>query len=281
MDQKNKLVGRGLKDLIEEHNVDKVLDNELIVEISLDKIFPNPNQPRKFFAEDKIKELADSIKENGILQPLILKKIENNYIIVAGERRYRAASLLKLDKIPAVIRNYSDAKIAEISIIENIQRENLSPIEEAWSYKQMIDVTKITQSELAAKLGKSRSHITNIIGLLNLPEIIQKMILDNKISMGHARVLSKLKDEATMIEFANKIILEKLTVRDIEELSASLNKRNNIAKRSINKVYKNERNILKQYYGSNVYIKEDKVIFKITDDESIKLLLEKLIKNAL
>ncbi|MCR1808692.1 ParB/RepB/Spo0J family partition protein [Haploplasma modicum] len=281
MDQKNKLVGRGLKDLIEEHNVDKVLDNELIVEISLDKIFPNPNQPRKLFAEDKIKELADSIKENGILQPLILKKIENNYIIVAGERRYRAASLLKLDKIPAVIRNYSDAKIAEISIIENIQRENLSPIEEAWSYKQMIDVTKITQSELAAKLGKSRSHITNIIGLLNLPEIIQKMILDNKISMGHARVLSKLKDEATMIEFANKIILEKLTVRDIEELSASLNKRNSIAKRSINKVYKNERNILKQYYGSNVYIKEDKVIFKITDDESIKLLLEKLIKNAL
>lgn len=281
MDPKNKLVGRGLQDLFNEHNVDKLLDGEVILEIKLEEIKPNPYQPRKYFDQEKIDELARSIEEHGVFQPIILKKTTEGYLIVSGERRFRASKQVGLTRIPAVIRNYTDAKVAEISLAENLQREDLTPMEEAFAYDLMLNELKITQNELASKVGKSRSYITNTIGLLRLPEEVQEMINKKNISMGHARTLSKLKDEATIIEYANKILNENLSVRAIEELTEDENKKTEIKKANLTNNYKEERNLLNKYYNSKVQIKNDRVILKVEDEEELKKLVELLIKNAI
>jgi len=272
---------RGIHDLIKEHSIDKVLDTETIYEIELDKIEANPNQPRKYFDDELIKELSNSIKEHGVFQPIILKKTEDKYIIVSGERRYKAAIQAELKKIPAVIRNYTDAKIAEISLVENLQREDLSPIEEANAYDLIIKNYNLTQNELAKRVGKSRSHITNILGLLRLPEVIKEMLLNKKISMGHARVISKLETEEEMIELANEIIESKLNVRETEKISSD--KKTNVKeeKTNFNKLYKVERNMIAKYYNSNVSINNNRVTFKVENEEEIKSLIEELMKNAL
>lgn len=281
MDPKNKLVGRGLQDLFNEHNVDKLLDGEVILEIKLEEIKPNPYQPRKYFDQEKIDELARSIEEHGVFQPIILKKTTEGYLIVSGERRFRASKQVGLTRIPAVIRNYTDAKVAEISLAENLQREDLTPMEEAFAYDLMLNELKITQNELASKVGKSRSYITNTIGLLRLPEEVQEMINKKNISMGHARTLSKLKDEVTIIEYANKILNENLSVRAIEELTEDENKKTEIKKANLTNNYKEERNLLNKYYNSKVQIKNDRVILKVEDEEELKKLVELLIKNAI
>lgn len=281
MQEKNKLVSRGLKDLIEEHNIDKVLDGEVILEIKLDEIKPNPNQPRKVFDPAKINELANSIKEHGVFQPIIVKKEKEGYIIVSGERRYRASKDVGLLKIPAVVRNYSDEKIAEISLVENLQREDLTAIEEAKAYESILNQLKITQSELASKIGKSRSHITNMLGILRLPKIVQDMLLEKKLTMGHARTLSKLKNEDKIIELANKIIEQNLNVRDIEELTDKEDKSVLVKRGKRNTEFKEEKQILTKYYGTKVQIKNDRIVFKIEDKSSLKQIVEQLIKNAL
>lgn len=281
METKSKLVGRGLKDLIDEHNVDKLLEGEVILDIKISEIKPNPYQPRKYFDEDKINELASSIKEHGVFQPIILKKLIDGYLIVSGERRYRASIQVGLDKIPAVIRNYTDSKVAEISLAENLQREDLTPMEEAFAYDLMIKELKITQNEVASKVGKSRSYITNTIGLLRLPHEVQELINKKSISMGHARTLSKLKDEKMIIELANKVVLENLSVREIEELTTDESKQTKIKKQSSATNYKEERSILVKYYKSKVQIKNDKVVFKVDNEKELKKLVEQLIKNAI
>jgi ParB family chromosome partitioning protein len=154
---------RTLTDLLHEHHVDDVLEGETIEEIRLDEIKPNPFQPRRIFDEEKIDELAQSIKEHGVFQPIILKKVKTGYIIVSGERRYRAALKVGLSTIPSIIRQYEEAKVAEIALAENLQRENLTPIEEAEAYKIIMKSLKLTQVELAKKVGKSRSHVTNTL----------------------------------------------------------------------------------------------------------------------
>lgn len=281
MAEKNKLVGRGLKDLIEEHNVDKVLDGEIIYDVKLEEIKPNPFQPRKIFDQEKIDELASSIKEHGVFQPIILKKVQEGYIIVSGERRYRASKQLGLEKIPAIIRNYHDSKVAEISIVENLQREDLTPIEEANAYQIMIQTMNLTQSEVANKVGKSRSYITNMLGLLKLPTEVQTLILERKLSMGHARTLSKLKNNEKIIELANKAINDNLSVRDIEELSKHESKKNKIQREATTKKYKAEKSLLSKYYTSKVDVNNNKVTFKVNNEEELEKLLERLIKNAL
>ena len=281
MKEKDKLVSRGLKDLIKEHSVDKLLENEIVIEVNLDEIKPNPYQPRKYFDESKIDELASSIKEHGVFQPIIIKNTKDGYIIVAGERRYRASKKLGLTKIPAVVRNYTDSRMAEISLVENLQREDLSAIEEAKAYHAIIDNSNITPKELAAKVSKSRSHITNMLGLLNLPEDIQEMITSRKISMGHARTLSKLEDEEKVREFANQIVNENLSVRDIEQLAFEELRKNKVRRKSLNRKYKEERNVLNKYYNSNITIRNDRIIFKLDDEENLQKLIEMLIKNAL
>ncbi len=216
----NKKLGRGLSALLGESKGQNQLpvnkNEELITQIELTKITAGIYQPRQHFNNTEIEELADSIKEKGVLQPIILRKVdEDNYEIIAGERRYRACQIVGLKTIPAIVKKLNNHEALEFALIENIQRENLSPIEEALGYKKLISEFSYTQEEIAKKLGKSRSHIANLLRLLNLPQIVQNMLSMNQISMGHARAIINSQNPE---ELAQKIIAESLNVRDVEEL---------------------------------------------------------------
>ncbi len=217
----NKKLGRGLSALLGESKGQNQLpavnkNDELVAQIELTKIIAGIYQPRQHFNNTEIEELADSIKEKGVLQPIILRKTDDeNYEIIAGERRYRACQIVGLRTIPAIIKKLNNHEALEFALIENIQRENLSPIEEALGYKKLINEFSYTQEEVAKKLGKSRSHIANLLRLLNLPQIVQNMLSMNQISMGHARAIINSQNPE---ELAQRIISESLNVRDVEEL---------------------------------------------------------------
>ncbi len=268
---------RTLADLLHEHHVDDVLEGEVITEISLFDIKPNPFQPRRIFDEEKIDELAQSIKEHGVFQPIIVKKVKSGYIIVSGERRFRAAKKVGLRTIPSIVRQYEESKVAEIALAENLQRENLSPIEEAEAYKVVMGTLKLTQADLATKIGKSRSHVTNMLGLLNLPSEVQDMLLTNKISMGHARALSKLEDNEKIIKIAQSIIEKQLSVRQIEDLTKVEEKTNKIV-RLVEKKYLSEEKKLSEYLGQRVKIDDKKMTIYFKDD-GVHKIIERLLKK--
>ena len=228
MEQKKKALGRGLEQLFSsevldfdqfESNIMESATESDIKELPVSEIRPNPYQPRKSFNEEALQELAESIKNYGVFQPIIVKKSIKGYDLIAGERRLRASKLAGKETIPAIIKEFSDDQMREIALLENLQRENLTPIELAWAYKGIIDSLHIRQEDLADKIGKSRSHVTNTLGLLRLPEEIQNQILDNKISMGHAKILSKIDDDYKVKEFADKIVNSNISVRELEEIS--------------------------------------------------------------
>jgi ParB family transcriptional regulator, chromosome partitioning protein len=268
---------RTFTDLLNEHHVDDMLEGETIEDIKLTEIKPNPFQPRRVFDEEKISELAESIKEYGIFQPIILKKVKFGYILVSGERRYRAAQIVGLKTIPSIIRQYEESKVAEIALAENLQRENLTPIEEAEAYKMIINNLQITQNELARKIGKSRSHVTNILGLLNLPLEVQNFLLTNQISMGHARVLSKLENEKQVIKLAKMIIEKSLSVRQIEEL-ATKEVRTKQIKRTNQRKYKDEEVKLFSLFHNKIKI-DDKKIVIYASDNGVEEIIERLLKK--
>ena len=227
---KRRALGRGLEELFFNEPIayDKVEEkiitetpSEEIVKVKLSELRSNPYQPRKVFDEDALQELAASIKEHGVFQPIIIKKSIKGYEIIAGERRVKASILAGLEEIPAIIRDFNDTEMMEIALLENLQRENLNAVEEATAYKKLIETLALTQEELAKRLGKSRSHITNMLGLLTLPEDIQSQITERKITMGHARVLSKLDSNIQQKELADKIVSEGLSVRQLEEMTTS------------------------------------------------------------
>ena len=199
------------------------MDKE-IIEVSLDDIIPNRFQPRLAFDEQALNELAKSIRQHGIIQPLVLRKIGDKYEIIAGERRYKASYIAGLSKVPAVIINLDDNESAEVAIVENIQRKNLSPIEEAKSYKKLLDRGYLTQDQLATRMGKTQATISNKLRLLNLAEEVQDALLNNRISERHARSLLKIDDKKQQVELLDTIIDQRLNVRDTEEL---INKRIN------------------------------------------------------
>lgn len=273
---KDDLKARTFTDLLAEHHVDDVLEGEIIEEILLSEIKPNPFQPRRIFDEEKIDELAQSIKQHGVFQPIILKRVKQGFTIVSGERRYRAAQKVGLVTIPAIIRQYEEAKVAEIALAENLQRENLTPIEEAEAYKIVMQNLKLTQQELAAKVGKSRSHVTNMLGLLNLPQEVQDMLLTGKISMGHARSLSKLEDESKILKIANQIISKQLSVRQVEEMTKMEIKTNQIVRIKQSKYIEQEINITKTI-GYKVKISNQKVVIYCKEEEIDKV-IERLMK---
>ena len=213
-------LGRGLNSLFDEQISDEENDNIKNLRISL--IEPNKNQPRKKFDDDKLKALAESIKENGVIQPIIVVKNGDMYKIVAGERRWRAAKKAGLSEIPSVIRNYTDQEVAQIALIENLQRENLNPIEEALGYKTLIDKFNMTQESVSSKLGKSRSAIANSIRLLSLDEPIQSKLITGEISSGHARALLSVEDTDTRLTLLDSIIEKGLNVRQTEALAKHL-----------------------------------------------------------
>ena len=271
MEQKKKALGRGLEQLFSSEILDfdtfenNIMENATesdIKELPISEIRPNPYQPRKTFNQEALDELAESIKNYGVFQPIIVKKSIKGYDLVAGERRLRASQLAGLTTIPAIIKEFSDSQMREIALLENLQRENLTAIELAWAYKGIIDSLHIKQEELAEKIGKSRSHVTNTLGLLRLPTDVQDMILDNKISMGHARVLSKMDDENQIEEYAHKIIDDNMSVRDLENITSSnteIKKKMPInRKRTVNTNYKYIENELQEVLGTKIKINEKK-----------------------
>src|SRR5690625_2666235 len=213
-------LGKGINALfpdIEEH------DEKMIQEIALSECRPNPYQPRKTFHADAIEELKESILEYGVIQPIIVRKSIKGYEIVVGERRFRAAKEAGLETIPAVEKELTDANMMELALLENLQRENLTPIEEAHAYGNLMRELEITQEELSKRLGKSRSHIANIVRLLSLPEQVIAYINNGELSMGHGRALIGIKDKNKIVPFVNKIRREKLNVRQVEQLIVKLN----------------------------------------------------------
>ncbi|WP_428910277.1 ParB/RepB/Spo0J family partition protein [Niallia sp. Krafla_26] len=216
-------LGKGLDAIFSKTDITEIGKEEVIREIKTSECRPNPYQPRKFFDAVAIEELKQSIIEHGILQPLIVRKSIKGYEIVVGERRFRAAKEAKLDKVPVVVRELSEQQMMELAVLENLQREDLTPIEEASAYQLLLEKLKITQEELAKRLGKSRPHIANHVRLLSLPTKIQELISDGKISMGHGRALLGLRKKEALPSVVEKVINEGLNVRQLEKLIHQLN----------------------------------------------------------
>ena len=286
MENKKRALGRGLEQLFNNENLDvakleqtiyETATNEEIIDIELSELRPNPYQPRKVFDDEALKELSASIKEHGVFQPIIIKKSIKGYEIIAGERRVRASKLAGLDKIPAIIRDFTDEQMMEIALLENLQRENLTAIEEAYAYKAMIEKLSLTQDELSKKVGKSRSHLTNILGLLRLPKEVQQMIAESKLSMGHARALSKLEDEEKIKELANKIVNEKISVRNAEELTNQETHTHEIKKtprEKSNNEYKYVEDLLREKLDAKVKINDKKIVINFTSTADLNRILE-------
>ena len=285
METKKRALGRGLEQLFNTENLDidnyeqkiyESVNKDEIVELNIEELRANPYQPRRVFDEDSLNELAASIKEHGVFQPIIVKKSIKGYEIIAGERRYRASKLAGKTTIPAIIRDFTDEQMMEIALLENLQRENLSVIEEAIAYQKMLTSLKLTQEELALKVGKSRSHVTNILGLLRLPENVQRMILNHELTMGHARVLSKLEDSEKIREIATKIVEDNLTVRATEELlEAPTFTRVNKIKRHDEKSndFKYVEDIMREKLDTKVRVKDHKVIISFTNTADLNRIL--------
>ena len=285
METKKRALGKGLEQLFNSENLDlnsfekavyETATNEEIIEIKLDDLRPNPYQPRKVFNDEALFELSESIKEHGVFQPIIVKKSIKGYEIIAGERRVRASKMAGLTKIPAIIRNLDDEQMMEIALLENLQRENLNAIEEANAYKSMIENLSLTQDSLAKRVGKSRSHITNILGLLRLPKEVQDLVANNKISMGHARVLSKLEDDKKIIEIAHKIVEEKLPVRDIETQTETEEKKVKIERKERVKdtTYKYVEDLFRDKLNTKIKIKDKKIEISFNNNADLNRILE-------
>lgn len=285
--ESRRALGRGLEQLFNNDNLDlesmerriyESTSNEEIMELKISELRPNPYQPRKVFKDESLEELANSIKEHGVFQPIIVKKSIKGYEIVAGERRYRASKLAGLEKIPAIIRQFTDEQMMEIALLENLQRENLSAIEEAEAYRSMIENLGLTQEALAKRVGKSRSHITNILGLLRLPKEVQKEVANGNISMGHARVLSKLESDEKILELAHQIMEEKLPVRDIEKITDNkeIERKVKIHRQKESNEYKYVEDLLREKLDAKVKIKDKKIEIHFSNVADLNRILEVL-----
>jgi len=284
METKRKALGAGLEQLFNNQTLDidniekKIIEEATpgdIEQIKISELRNNPYQPRKVFDEEKLNELAESIREYGVLEPIIVKKSIKGYEIVAGERRTKASMVAGLETIPAIVKNFTENEMLEIALLENIQREDLNAIEEANAYDNMIKKLDITQETLSKKIGKSRSHITNILGLLKLPKGVQNDVITNKISMGHARVLSKLEDADKILEFAKKIKNENLSVRKLEDLIASSN-----IKRKVSGNFTKERKYndielaMREKIGTMVKITNKKIEIPYDSEKDLERILD-------
>ena len=250
-------LGRGLDAIFATENVELTTDNDKIVEISLEEIKKNPYQPRTYFNEEKLNELKESIEKNGLLQPIIVKKAVKGYYIIAGERRYRAFELLGKKEIPAIIKEMTDEEMMIFAVLENLQREDLSALEESESYKNLMDKMSLTQEELAKKLGKSRPYIANSLRLLKLPAEIKNKLEQGLISAAHARTLLSLKTKKAMEEVCDLVIDRKMSVRELEEYVAKLLKPKEVKKVKVKDIFIEEQeNILKKRLGTSVTIKQ-------------------------
>ena len=249
---------------------------EVITMVNVNSIVPSKYQPRKTFDDKSLEELASSIKIHGILNPIILRVNGDKYEIVAGERRCRAARMAHLEEVPAIIVDFSDQQMMEIALLENIQREDLNAIEEAQAYQTMMEKLKLTQNELAKRIGKSRTHITNTLRLLNLPEKIQEYVLDGSLSMGHARALITL-DKERALKIAKRVIDEKLSVRDVENIVKGFElqeARKNKPKVEKPKEYQYVEWLLRKKYRTRIKVDDKSITIKYSDTDDLNRLLE-------
>ncbi|MGE6755021.1 ParB/RepB/Spo0J family partition protein [Rossellomorea sp. NPDC071047] len=257
-------LGKGLNALFT--NIQTTQNEESVQEVSLKEIRPNPYQPRKIFEPQAIEELKESILEHGILQPIIVRKTIKGYEIVVGERRYRAAKAAKLESAPVVVRELNEQQMMELAVLENLQREDLTPIEEGAAYQMLMDKLKLTQEELAKRLGKSRPHIANHIRLLSLPSPIQELISEGKLTMGHGRALLGLKNKKNLSTVVNRILKESLNVRQLEKIIQELNE--NVPRETKKTERKDvfiqeQESLLRERFGTTVTIKQSKKKGKI------------------
>ncbi len=283
----NKRLGKGLEQLFSNESLysnpldqlDEIVETakeDDIVMLDINELRSNPYQPRQNFDEEKLQELADSIKEYGVLEPIIVTKSVKGYEIVAGERRTKACKLAGIDKIPAIIKDFSDNDMMQIALLENIQREDLTAIEEAEAYSKLLKVLGITQDELAKKLGKSRSHITNMLGLLNLPDNVKNDVLEGNISMGHAKVLSKISDEETVNSLVQKIKSKRMTVRELETLASNpdVPKKHPVTRTVETKKYDFVEDAMTDKIGNRVRIKNNKIVIPFNSEKDLERILD-------
>lgn len=291
-----KRLGKGLgaliRDMGADDNASTTFIGRKIVEIPLEKIKPNPVQPRKEFDQQKLMEMAGTIQQYGIIQPILVTEGDDHYTIIAGERRFRAAQIAGLETIPAEIRDYSREQHTEIALIENLQREDLNPIEEAFAYRRLIEEFNLTQDEVARKLGRSRSSVANVMRLLSLPEDLKKEVISGKLTPGQVRPILSLPDEEEQREIAVKIINEKLTARQVEKYVQNRKNKSqgtNAEKKSTGEenvqtgVIKEMEDRLRKMFGTKVFIKtgkkEGKIEFSFYNDEDLDRLVQLLLKG--
>jgi len=288
METKKKALGKGLEQLFAtnepldfeqvEKNIIKDTKQEDIVLLDLKDLRANPYQPRKHFEEEAMQELAESVKLHGVIQPIIVKQSIKGYEIVAGERRVKAAEMANLTNIPAIVRPFTDEQMMEIALLENLQRENLNPVEEAEAYQNLITTLNLTQDKLATRMNKSRSHITNMLGILKLPKNVQNEITKGKITLGHAKVLSKLDNIEQISELTERIIKEDLSVRALEKIASSEEYKRKIVikKRPVTKnlEYNYAEELLMSKLDTKVTIKPNKIEISFSSSQDLKRILE-------
>ncbi|MDZ5471656.1 ParB/RepB/Spo0J family partition protein [Bacillus sp. 31A1R] len=275
-------LGKGLNAFFT--NIEPAKEEESVREVKIQELRPNPYQPRKVFDQEAILELRDSIIEHGILQPIIVRKSIKGYEIVVGERRFRAAKEAKLETVPVVVRELSEQQMMELAVLENLQREDLNPIEEGAAYQLLMEKLSLTQEQLAKRLGKSRPHIANIVRLLSLPPKIQQLISDGKVSMGHGRALLGLRKKDLLSSVVEKTIKEGLNVRQLEQLIQHLNenvpRETKKPKQEKNVFIREQEGFLRERFGTTVNIKQTKNKGKIEieffSNEDLERILELL-----
>jgi ParB family chromosome partitioning protein len=287
METKKKALGKGLEQLFSNTVIDfdnfesEVIEENAkdILEINVDEIRSNPYQPRKTFDTETLNELAKSIEEYGVVEPIIVKKSIKGYELIAGERRCKAAKIAGLKTIPAVIKDFTDQEMMEIALIENIQRENLNPIDEATSISNIIKLRGYTQEEFAVKFGKSRTYITNMLGLLKLPDEVKKLVEKNSLSMSHARVLSKLDDDEKIIALAKKVVTDNISVRDLERISQEEkfeSSKKVVKKSNYDHKYRMYENLLIDALNSRVRLQKNKIEIYYDGLQELEELLSKM-----
>ncbi|MBS5232842.1 MAG: ParB/RepB/Spo0J family partition protein [Collinsella sp.] len=252
--------------------------------LPIEDIVPNPNQPRIHFNETELRELSESIQEHGVLQPLLVRKHRNGYEIIAGERRYQASKLAGLEELPVIIKEVNDEEMLALALIENLQRSDLNPVEEAKGYRQLIDASGMTQEALSKAVSKSRSAITNSLRLLDLPEVVQQMIFEGKLTAGHARAILAVPYEDARIRLAEKVVAEGLSVRATENLAPlfSAGETPSTPRPSTPQSFKKAARVLRQVFNTNVRVKssrgKNKIEIEFKDEEELSRILGEMIQ---
>lgn len=273
-------LGKGLESLIGEANAESGMAAD--EQLPVNRIHANKNQPRKRFDDDALAELADSIRQNGIIQPIVVRRVGQGYEIVAGERRYRAAKLAKLKEVPVVVRDISDEDAYKIALIENLQRSDLNPVEEALGYRQLCERDNLTQDELAKLVSKSRSSVANTMRLLDLPDEVLDLMREGKLTAGHARAILSVKTEDGRISLARKVVNENLSVRETERLAPlySTEQRVPPKRQPQPKAYKAAARELRQSLGTNVRVRsvrgKNKIEIEFSDEDDLERIMDAL-----